>query len=233
MSLQFYLVPNQITDSDNDFRAVSKSTQNYTIEDVYDLMTRQGSTITKAEALAAFEEIVQGIISLVKEGNSVVTPLVNIGSRVAGVFNGDDDSFDKSRHSIRITVNPGSRLRKVSEMISVSKVASVERQPSPLHFIDSSSDSQDDIVTPTGGARITGSLLKHDPEDPEQGIFFVNSSDGSEVRVDSSLLRNKPGELIFINPELPAGEYRLEIRSLLDGTTAIRTGSLSNILTVS
>lgn len=61
---------------------------NCTLEDVFELMTREGSTITKAEALASFEEISRGILKLVSQGKSVSTPLVNISSVVSGVFKG-------------------------------------------------------------------------------------------------------------------------------------------------
>lgn len=41
----------------DDYITVSIHPQSYTIEDVYDNITREGSPITKAEALAVFEEI--------------------------------------------------------------------------------------------------------------------------------------------------------------------------------
>jgi hypothetical protein len=47
-----------------------------------------------------------------------------------------------------------------------------------------------------------------------------------------TLIKNKPSELIFMNPDLPAGTYRLEIRSIVYNTTTIRTGSLSTPLVV-
>lgn len=82
-----------MTPDSDDYMAVSSNPQSYTIDDVYDNMTREGSTITKAEALAVFEEIVQSIINLVRQGYAVNTPLVNISSGISGVFDSDDDNF--------------------------------------------------------------------------------------------------------------------------------------------
>lgn len=233
MSLQFYLTPNHMTPTPDDYMAVTRSPQSYSIEDVYNQMTREGSTVTRAEALAAFEEITQVIINLVKQGHSVNTPLVNIASTISGVFNGDEDVFDPARHRVKLSVNPGNRLRKVAGEITTEKIPVAERKPTPVHFYDNASETQDEVITPSGGARITGSLLKMDEDDSGQGVFFIRTDDGTETRVESSMIRNKPGELIFVTPELPAGEYRLEVRSQIPGTTQVRSGSLSFILTVS
>lgn len=232
MALEFYLIPNHMTPDPDDYMAVSSNPQTYSIEDVYDHMTREGSTITKAEALAVFEEITQGIINIVEEGNAVVTPLIQVRSNISGVFDGEEDTFDPARHHVRVNVSAGNRLREAADDIPTQKIAARERIPAPVHYHDSSSETQDEAITPGGGARITGSLLKFEEEDINQGIFFVNISDGTETRVETAILRNKPGELIFMNPELPAGTYRLEVRSMLPRASEVRTGALVNELTV-
>lgn len=234
MPLQYYLVPNHLTrDQKPDaYMAISLNPWTYTLDDVYEYITREGSTITKAEALAVYEEINRGIIELAGEGYTVTTPLVNVSSAVGGVFNGDGDSFEPGRHRVRITVNPGKRLRAVAGDIPVEKVSGRERRPRPVHYYDNGSGTRDGVVTPAGGARITGSLLKFDEADENQGVFFVHSGEGSEIRVHTPLLRNKPGELIFLNPDLPAGLWRLEIRSKPQFAPEIRKGLLPAELSV-
>ena len=93
-----------------------------------DLMTHEGSTITKAEALAAFEEIVRAIIRLVSDGNSVTTSLVNISARIVGVFNGENNRFTPSRHQVELRVQPGIRLSDPEASIKTDKSAA-ERAP--------------------------------------------------------------------------------------------------------
>jgi len=57
MPLQYYLKPNAISGKNNEHNAVTIiDSKPYTIADVYDIMTREGSTITKAEALAALKK---------------------------------------------------------------------------------------------------------------------------------------------------------------------------------
>lgn len=231
MPVEFYLLPNNMTEDPDDYVAVSRNSRTYSLEDVFEYMTRQGSTITKAEALAVFEEITQGIFQIVREGNSVVTPLVNIRSNVSGVFSGGNDTFDPRRHRVRINISPGLGFREIDKEILTEKISPLERHPIPVHFLDDTSDTRDEEITSGGGAQILGSLLKFDEADINQGVFFVNLDDDAETRVES-VLRNKPSEIIFINPELPAGSYRVEVRSVLNGTTTVRTGTLSAELTV-
>lgn len=233
MGLEFYLATNNMTADSDDYMAISSNTNSYSIEDVFDHMTREGSTITKAEALASFEEISQGIINLIRQGNAVVTPLFNIRSGISGVFEDEDDNFDANRHQVRINLSVGSRLRPVAAEIDPQKIKARERQPDIEYFYDDATDTKNEVITPGRGARIAGELLKFDEDDPTQGIFFVNKDDSSETRVDESILKNKPGELIFIVPALPAGAYRLEVRSIIFNTTELRTGALSHELTVS
>jgi len=233
MPLQYYLVPNRMTSNPDDYMAISVNRRSYTIEDVYDHMTREGSTLTKAEALASFEEVTQGIINIALRGNTVLTPLVNIMPSLSGVFSSDDDSFDNSRHTINLRMTPGLRMREVPPKIETEKVNGRERMPALFHFYDKVTGAIDDEVTPERGGRIKGSLLKFDDADPNQGIFFVNTADNSETKVEGeNLLRNKPSELIFINPALPSGTYRLEVRSILDGNSHVRTGTLRPRVTV-
>lgn len=213
-----------MTSNPNDYRAVSINPKSYNIEDIYDHMSREGSTVTKAEALAGFEEVMQCIIELVGQGYSVTTPLVNISSAVSGVFDGEGDRFDAGRHQVNINVSTGKRLKKSADGIPIERVTPRQRLPVPLQFIDQDSDTQNKFITPGGGAKIYGSLLKFDEEDRDQGIFFINLENGFENRVEDNILRNKPRELIFINPDLPTGSYRLEVRSMIKDTTVIRTG---------
>ncbi|SMO65047.1 DNA-binding domain-containing protein [Fodinibius sediminis] len=232
MPLEFYLVPNRMTEDADNYIAISSNKETYYLEDIFDHMTREGSTITRAEALAGFEETVAGIMNLVEQGHSVVTPLVNISSSVYGVFDAEDDSFDDGRHGIRINLRPGKRLRDIEDDITIKKVRSRERKPVLRHYYDNGTETQDGMITPGAGARISGKLLKFDEEDSRQGVFFIDSRDSTQTRVDARMLRNMPGELIFNNPSLTAGTYRLEVRAMLEGISSIRTGVLDNELTV-
>ena len=232
MSLQYHLISNHINSKSNDYMAVSTNSTSYTLEDLFERMTRQGSGITKAEAMAVFEEITECMVRVLEEGNAITTPLININSSVRGVFADQEDTFDSDKHSVSINISTGTRLKDVGSDITPKKIESRGRIPEPLQFIDHGSSTKNEYVTAGGGARITGSLLKFDPDEPAQGIFFIDTDSGQEYRVQPPLLRNKPSELICMIPTLPPGKYRLEVRSIVFNTTKLRTGQLSSPLVV-
>ena len=233
MPLQYYLTPNVITTDPDDYMAVITNSRTLTIEDLYNQMTHEGSTITKAEALASYEEFSTGILRFVSEGYRVLTPLANFSASIVGVFTGEDDHFDSRRHHIKVRVQPGTRLQKAENAIRTEKVQPKERLPVLLHYEDNTTESKDSIATANGAPRITGSLLKVDESDVNQGVFFVDIKKGNETRVSGKMLRNKPGELIFMNPALPKGDYRVEVRALLRNNKSLLTGSLPDVVTVS
>lgn len=221
-----------MTDNPDDYRAVSRNSKSYNLEDVFKNMTREGSTVTTAEAMAVFEEITRGIIGILEEGHAINTPLFNISSSVTGVFEGEEDRFDSNRHNVQINLNSGVRLKNLTDTIRPELVEGSIPIPTLKYLQDNVSGTQNELLTPGGGARIKGSRLKYDQEDPQQGIFFIHSGDQTEHRVDLEPLRNKPQDLIFTLPDLPAGEYELEVRNTLKNTSNIRTGSLPDLLTV-
>lgn len=232
MSLEYYLVPTHITDNPDDYRAVSRNSKSYTLEDVFKNMTREGSTITTAEAMATFEEITRGITEFLKEGHTVITPLVNLSSSVTGIFKKEDELFDPNRHGVRLNINSGIRLRDIPASIRPTLVQRVKASPAIYYLYDNASETRNKFITTGGGARIKGDLLKYEDEDPEQGIFFINTGDQTEHRVERSPLRNMPKELIFMLPDLPEGEYRLEVRSIPYGASTLRSGRLADPVTV-
>jgi hypothetical protein len=234
MPLLYSLIENPMTPDPNDRMAITQVNESFTLDDVIDQMISRGSTVTKAEALSVYEEFSLAIEQLIRNGNSISTPLFTIMPRVVGVFNSDDDSFDSSRHQVKLRINPGMRLREMATKIPVEKIVTERPQPVLVPFHDNAAGSQDETVTPGGGARITGALLKFDEADVQQGIFFVNVATAEVIRVSGELLRNKPGELIFVVPALLAGTYKIEVRAITNkGGKTIRTGALPYEVTVS
>lgn len=234
MALNYYLVDNTMTPDPNDRRAVVLPRQSFSINAIIDQMISRGSTVTKAEALSVYEELSLAMENILKEGNSINTPLFKVTPTITGVFVNDEDSFDPERHEVKLRINPGLRLRQTEAKIMVERTTGVRPQPTPIHFDDYGSETQDDIITSEKTGRITGSLLKFEESDPQQGVFFVNLANGSVKQVTGKFVKNKPGELIFSNPAgLTPGTYRLEVRAVLVGTKGIRTGTLPYELTVS
>jgi hypothetical protein len=82
-------------------------------------------------------------------------------------------------------------------------------------------------LEPGGGLKLIGSFLKFDPDDERQGIFLV-ATGGEEKRMEM-VVHNKPSTLIFQLPySMPEGRYKLEVRTIVRGTSEIRKGRLQD-----
>jgi hypothetical protein len=113
-------------------------------------------------------------------------------------------------------------------MSAVKKEASVTT-PNLVEYLDFNSGDRNSTVTKGGLGQISGHRLKFDPEDANQGIFFIDSQ-GQETKV-TVVGENKPARLMFmIPPNLSTGDATLSVRTAIGQD--IRSGSLSATLSV-
>ncbi|MEK6477330.1 DNA-binding domain-containing protein [Catalinimonas sp. 4WD22] len=233
MAAKYSLRDNKLTSDPLDCMAVIVGGNSMTESDIVEEMISGDSTITHPEAMAVLESYTRAIERLLEKGFSINTGLFNIVPSIKGVFTDEDDSFDPTRHKVRINVTTGVRLKKLPQRIKVVKVDPVEVLPKVRNYLDGSSGSKNGQITPGGIATLKGKRIKLDMAEPEQGVFLINATDSQEVRVDI-VASNNPSELIFQNPQgLAAGEYWLEVRNKLNKTNEIRIGRMKHKLSVS
>ncbi|MCG8410273.1 MAG: DUF4469 domain-containing protein [Bacteroidales bacterium] len=231
MSIKFGLIPNHLTDDKDDYMGIVTQTETVDSEKIVEKMIGKGSSITKSEALAVIEEYEYAIVDFIKNGRNVITPLFRIHPSISGVFNDQSDAFDTKRHSLKLNLNPGSRLKEATSDIELRKVDITSPVPVLQNFIDLKKNIINESCTPGQIATIHGLLLKFDEKDTRQGIFFIKD-DGTEVRV-SNIAKNKPSELLFFVPDnLTAGSWTIEVRVTFHNSKTLKKGQLLNDITV-
>lgn len=160
--------------------------------------------------------------------------MVEFFPRIKRVFTGATDTFDPARHRIDIGANPRSELREaVRAGATVEKVEAVKPSPNPIEYRDIGSDTTNDQITPGNIGELSGSRLKYDEAQADEGVFFVATA-GGETKVPT-VQKNKPSQLVFLVPNLVDGTYHLEVRARMgSGTSAreLRIGRLDAVLTV-
>jgi hypothetical protein len=154
----------------------------------------------------------------------------NIRVGISGVFTSITDSFDPSRHSIRATLSPGLLLSEKMQKVRLEKTLQPLPSPVILEFLNINTNTTNSVLTPGGIGQIVGEELKFNPNNPQEGIFFV-AADGTETKVQIIASRTE-GKLVFSIPALPAGNYTLEVRRAYTKENIIRKGVLSDTLTV-
>jgi hypothetical protein len=232
MTISYALYENHLTSDPDDYMALVQSKGTAELEDVIERMIEQGSTVVKADILSVLEDYHSAIESMVLEGMNVNTPGANYGASIQGVFDGQADTFDPTRHQIRAAVSPGRRIRRaIEERARPLKQEAGKPAPKPLQYTDLNTSTRNSVLTPGGMGQLVGHRLKFDPHDADQGIYFV-ADDGTATKV-AIVGRNKPADLMFMVPEsLTAGDYTLEVRAKVYDTDKVRVGALEHPLTV-
>ena len=146
------------------------------MEGVAKRMLEYGSTISKSDILAVFEDLSVALGDLLLDGYHVNMEFGDYQLTIHGVLDGLDDEYDPRRHQIEVSISVGARLREgIRRRAQLTKDQQPGAQPSPVQYTDLASGEHDHTLTPGGVGRVLGKHLKFDPADPQQGIFFVNA----------------------------------------------------------
>ena len=230
MPIKYALYPNEMTSDPNDQMAQVQQENAYTLDDLIDIMTREGSTVTQVEASSVLEQFFKALLEAIKSGRPIVTSMFTISVSIRGVFVNIQDRFDNKRHHARLNISPGPRFRDVLKELTFTKVTANKPLPTLLTFKDVSSASSNDTLTSGGVGELLGSRLKINTDDADEGIYFI-AEDGTETKV-TTFIRNKPSELIFMIPaNLNAGNYQAVVRAKL-GSKTLKEGVLTHELVV-
>ncbi|MGV8094029.1 MAG: DNA-binding domain-containing protein [Mangrovibacterium sp.] len=228
MSLIYGLYPNKMLKEKKAFRALVRNRRKYTYDEVIERVAKRNSGLTGAVIKGVLDLFTDEVGCILEEGGSVTTPLFKAQCSIAGLFDGYDDSFARDRHRVRVSLVAGRFLKEMAEQVTPRKKGSNIPAPSIVEFTDMSSGSVNSVVTPGGPAIIKGVRLKFQPDDPEQGIFFVYG-DKQFFRA-SGVFRNTFSQLMFLVPaDMPSGTYQLQVKSKLE-TRMLRTGELRDPL---
>lgn len=231
MALRYGLIDNPLTSDPDDFMALTLDNQTIGIDGIVERMISRGSTVTKAEALSTLEEYSLAISEILKEGNNVNTELFGVYPSVAGVFNDKSESFDRSKHSIKLNLRAGKRLNEAIRNLTVEKIRVTESKPILQLLTDLKTGAVNESASIGQIVSIKGGLLKINGEDPLVGVFFI-STDGIETRI-VDFVKNKPSELLFFIPDtLTVGSYDVEVRTVLHSRKTLSVGRLDNKISV-
>lgn len=230
MPIRYSLRKNPLTPDPNDYMATITSTRSVEMNDVIDYIIDRGSTVTKADILSVMEDFQEALAVFIRQGASVVLPFSHYTASMKGKFDGPDDIFDSTRHSVAINIKPGKLIREVLKKgLTVEKQEAFTPSPNLSEFTDFNSGEKNSTVTPGGMAQILGYRMKFNPGIEENGIYFVKE-DGTATKV-TIIGQNKPSELMFLIPqELTSGVYTLEVRNKVG--KSIRSGKIGTPLSV-
>ena len=215
--LNYNLVENLLTAAPDDYMAQTVNVRSYTESEIADLIMSSGAGLTMSDILSVLQAEKEIICRLIADGNAVNIPLFNAQPSITGVFNGAGDSFDPSRHQVKINLSPGIELRKAIKQVKTKKVQVADVEPILNEVRDIASGSVNEVLTPDSIVQITGARLRFLPEDPTNGIFLIHIDTGEEFKLEV-VAENKPARLMaMLSPIHFSGEHYLEVRTTNSG----------------
>ena len=133
--IKYGLRENLFTADPDDCMAQVVDARSYSQEDIAAEMIKRGSSLTAAD-IAAYQKLEAEVYAdIIANGGNVNTPLINTSFSITGVFPNQTDSFDKTRHAIKLNVNAGSALREAASKVGFL-LRSEERHSADLLEID-------------------------------------------------------------------------------------------------
>ena len=230
MPLQYALYPNKMSKGTNVYRALVSKQRNYSYDELVRSMAARNLRLNEEEIKGVLGVFMEEVADALENGGSVSTPLFKAKCSVSGLFTGADDSFYRDRHRVRVNLKPGSLLKTMAERVSTRKINSSLPRPFISQFTDMKSGNKNSTVTPGAPAIVKGARLKFNPDDLEQGAFFMNE-EKQLIRVPT-VMTNHFSQLAFMVPAgLPPGVYRFLVKSKLN-TQQLRSGELDSTLLV-
>jgi hypothetical protein len=234
MPIQYALFENNLTSDPDDYAASVQISGSADGDDLVQDIVDQGSTVGKPDILAVTAALKLACQRRVEQGQRVnYFGMMDFFPRIKGVFTGATDTFDPARHHVDVGASPGAELREaVQAGATVEKVETVKPAPNPIEYRDISSDEINDTATVGNIGQLTGSRLKFDPAEADEGLYFVATA-GGDTKV-AMVQKNKPSQLVFLVPPVAPGTYYLEVRARMgSGTSArqLRVGRLDATLT--
>ena len=203
-------------------------------EEMADRMIAQGSSITRSDILAVFQNLELALKTAMLEGYRVnFGGIFDMFPSITGTFDGITAAFTPAANGVDVRARCGSTVRDyVIASASVERVYLSKPAPTPMSYADLGSGTTDTTVTPGHIGTLSGQRLKFDASATDEGVFLVPLAGGAEVKV-TAVQSNLPRELVFLVPTLTANAgYCLEVRARLNGADELRTGRLGKTLAV-
>ncbi|UQB70465.1 DNA-binding domain-containing protein [Epilithonimonas zeae] len=236
--IKAYLYENLLTkDNPNDYIARTVSERSLNVKQICEAAVNRGGADVSAAAMEhATSLFLKEMAYQLCDGYSVNTGYFTAGTQIRGVFDSPSETFSSDKHNILFQFNQGEKLRAEIPNIEVSILGIADSACSILQVTDVKSGAVNDLITPGRNLKISGNKIKVVGDDPNNGVFFVNTTTHERVVVESNdIVTNNPSELIIVIPDLASGTYTLEVLTQFSGTQMLkepRMASFDKVLTV-
>ncbi len=219
--IRAYLYDNVLTKNNpNDYTARTVSERSLNVKQICETaVSRGGADMTAAAMEHAAELFLKEMAYQLCDGYSINTGYFTAGTQIRGKFDSLDETFDSKKHSLIFSFNQGKKLKSEIPNIGIDILGIANAISSISQITDIKTGSINDLMTPNRNLKIRGTKIKISGNDTTNGIFFVNATSNERIKAQTDdIVVNKPSELIIIIPDLPKGNYYLEVATQYTGS---------------
>ena len=230
-AIQYSLQKNNLETGGESYFARVKRNLNIQEEDLIDMMAAKFTTVSRHDIKAVLSLMSELVKEQLLLGNTVSTGIFHAGVTIKGIFDHYKEELGTEKHSYHVNMRPAKILSAAIQADAKAvRLAASKPEPQIEELIDFSNNNVNSTATAGASAQINGRNLRYDISDPLQGIFFKNSADNEEYRVDM-VNALSPAKIIFlVPPGLSAGDYQIISRAAFG--TEIREKSFKHSITV-
>ncbi len=196
------------------------------------MLSGGGGDLSAAQAAACLRRLPEVMMDMLGLGHQVKIPkLGTFKLRAKGKFAKDGQPVEGSELTFKLSFLPCATWKKYLKNLQ----ASIIRRPTRVPIIDDVDDAagaaRTGCITPGVSMKITGSDLKFNLLQSDEGVFFVEEGTGQVVRA-TAFLDNRGTRLTCGVPELKSGStYILSVRKRFHGCKTLRIGYYQTPLT--
>jgi hypothetical protein len=141
---------------------------------------------------------------------------------IRGVFDSVSAPFDHSKHTLVAEYQMGPKLIGLLKTLAVKFLGLAESGFFIAEVLDAFTNMRNTILSPLHNAWIRGGKVKVAGPHPDNGVYIVNMLTKVRIKLaDSSLVQNKPSELLILLPALDPGTYQIEVTTQYTASSAL------------
>lgn len=207
--LTAYLYDNNFNNPTGEKIAHIVSDRSLTISDIAHMATtRGGSTVNEVIMVQAVNDFLREMARALCDGYNINTGWFHAHPELRGTFNSSDDSLDPDRHHISIDFRQGTKMQEMLQLVSVKIDKGNYRTPLISSITNMLTNTTDQPFNVGTAAQIAGRDIKIEGDDPTAGLYLLNTETGEQTQVEARRIPlNKPTQIMFLVPQLPAGTY--------------------------
>lgn len=214
------LYDNKLTDKQNDYCGkvnITGTVRNPNIAERIVKARTEYRYETIVNILDMSDEIKRNAIA---EGKSVIDGVGQWILSISGLIDGEQLKFDPTKHKFSVTFTPGNKLLALLKNLSANfRMAKIG--PVVNSFLDSTTKSVNQVLTPNAPAVINGSNLIVKGDDPSVGVYFIPDGVNQTPIKVNLIVTNTKSQIIIQVPNLPDGQYMLSVTTQAGASYAL------------